>query len=45
MYIANEEDTIEYREITVDELKYLISKYEELDKTIEKIEKEIDIKY
>lgn len=44
IYIANEEDSMEYREITVDELKYLISKYEEVDKIVEKLEKEISAK-
>ena len=33
------------REITIDELKYLLSKYDELDKLVEKITKETKIKY
>lgn len=33
------------RKITIDELKYLIEKYDELDKLIEKITAETDIKY
>ena len=34
-----------YRKITIEELKYLLSKYEELDKLVEKITKETNIKF
>lgn len=44
MYIRNKEDSQLYREITMDELKYLISKYEELDKMVEKFGKEVCVK-
>lgn len=45
LYLYDKNDSKQCREFTMDELKYLISKYEELDKAIERIEKEIDIKY
>lgn len=45
LYLYDKNDSKQFREFTMDELKYLISKYEELDKAIERIEKEIDIKY
>lgn len=34
-----------HREITIDELKYLLSKYEEMDRLVEKITNETNIKY
>lgn len=38
-------DNDKKREITIDELKYLLAKYDELDKLVEKITKETKIKY
>lgn len=39
------DDNNNQREITIDELKLLLSKYEELDRLIEKITGEVNIKY
>lgn len=43
--VAKNNDTFEGREITIEELKLLIGKYEELENHIEKISNEINIKY
>lgn len=43
--IYDDNDNDNQREITIDELKLLLSKYEELDKLVEKITNEINIKY
>ena len=40
-----DDDEDKKREITIDELKYFLSKYDELDKLVEKITKETKIKY
>lgn len=40
-----DDDEDKKREITIDELKYFLSKYEELDMLVEKITKETKIKY
>ena len=45
IYLYDENDHDKERDITVDEIKLLLSKYEELDRYIEKISAEIDIKY
>lgn len=45
IYVYETEGERREREITIDELKYLLSKYDELDKLIEKITKETKIKY
>ena len=39
------DDSDDERDITIDELKLLLSKYEELDRLVEKITEEINIKY
>lgn len=43
VYIADRNNN--KRDITIDELKYLLSKYEELDELVEKITNETNIKY
>lgn len=46
IYIYENKDSFydsKYREITIDELKYLLSRYEELDKLVEKITEETKI--
>ena len=45
IYVYETEGERREREITIDELKYLLSKYEELDALVEKITKETKIKY
>lgn len=45
IYVYETEGERREREITIDELKYLFSKYDELDKLVEKIAKETKIKY
>ena len=45
IYVYETEGERREREITIDELKYLLSKYDELDKLVEKITKETKIKY
>ena len=45
IYVYEAEGERREREITIDELKYLLSKYDELDKLVEKITKETKIKY
>lgn len=45
IYVYETEGERREREITIDELKYLLSKYEELDALVKKITKEIKIKY
>ena len=45
IYVYETEGERREREITIDELKYLLLKYEELDTLVEKITKEIKIKY
>lgn len=42
---VEDENSDNERDITIEELKYLLSKYEELDKLIDQITKETDIKY
>lgn len=44
VYIYDEEHS-KTRDITIEELKYLLEKYEELDKLVEKITKETNIKF
>ena len=44
IYVYETEGERREREITIDELKYLLSKYDELDKLVEKITKETKIK-
>ena len=45
IYVYETEGERREREITIDELKYLLAKYDELDKLVEKITKETKIKY
>lgn len=45
IYVYETEGEGREREIAIDELKYLLSKYDELDKLVEKITKETKIKY
>lgn len=45
IYISKEDDYHVMREITIDELRLLLSKYEELDALVSKIEDKINIEY
>lgn len=45
IFVYDSNDDSKRRDITIEELKYLLGKYEELDKLVEKITEETNIKY